>query len=91
MKDSNVYVKDTTAWTLGKICQLHTPSLGQFLGQVVQALGQGLDDSPRVAANCCWGLHNIALAFEEEATNNTSVLSTFFGACLQKLSQVAQR
>jgi len=91
MKDSNVYVKDTTAWTLGKICQSHTPSLGQFLPQVVQVFGTGLDDSPRVAANCCWGLHNIALAFDEESGNNTSVLTQFFLPCLEKLVQVSQR
>lgn len=91
MKDENVYVKDTTAWTLGKICQLHAPYLGQYMNPVVTAMGQGLDDSPRVASNCCWGLHNIALAFEEESSNPTSHLSSFFLPCLQKLVQVAQR
>lgn len=91
MKDSNPYVKDTTAWTLGKICQHHTLSLSQFLPSVVRALGEGLDETPRIAANCCWGLHNIAVAYERDLHNPTSLLSQFFTPCLEKLVQVSTR
>lgn len=91
MKDSNTYVKDTTSWTLGKICQYHTLSLGQFLPLVVRALGEGLDESPRVAANCCWGLHNIAVSYEKDSNNSTSQLSQFFIPCLEKLAQISSR
>jgi importin subunit beta-1 len=54
MKDSVVYVKDTTAWTLGRVCQLHPHTVGGYLQTVIQVLSESLGDSPRVAANVCW-------------------------------------
>lgn len=56
MKDSVVHVKDTVAWTLGRICELliHCIKADVHLNELVSALVYGLQDSPRIVGNCCW-------------------------------------
>lgn len=56
MGDSVVAVKDTAAWTLGRISELHAECLtpDDLLRNVVLALVKALEDSPRVAANASW-------------------------------------
>jgi len=90
-QDPVVYVKDTTAWTLGRVCQLHSLTVVPFLNDVITTFVASLDDSPRVASNVCWALHNLALAFEEESDKNTSPLSPFFQGILQKLLATTER
>jgi len=56
MRDPVLSVKDTTSWTLGRICDvvpepLKTPDT---LHVVISAIINGLAESPRVASNCCW-------------------------------------
>jgi importin subunit beta-1 len=89
--DPVVYVKDTTAWTIGRVCQLHASALSGNLTNVVQILAQSLADSPRVAANVCWSLHNLALAYEDDADKHTSALSPFFQGLIEKLLQTTER
>src|SRR5690349_9617781 len=87
MKDPVVYVKDTTAWTLGRVCELHPGTIGTYLPQLIQTLGEGLVDSPRVAANVCWAIYNLALAYEEEAEETSSQMSPFYRPLLVGLVQ----
>ena len=60
MEDPNqtVVVKDSVAWTLGRICeilpQVATGENAQFLVPLVTTLLKSLDSEPRVAANVCW-------------------------------------
>ena len=65
MQDSSVHVKDTAAWTLGRISEIHpdciTPDL--YLQTLITALLRGLEDSPRVAANCAWVSSAVCLTF----------------------------
>lgn len=91
MNDPVVYVKDTTAWTIGRVCQLHPHAIGGILPSVVQALLQHLQDSPRVAANVCWAIHNLALAYEDEQDKQTSGLSPFFPQLLETLTMTTDR
>ena len=64
--DNSVQVKDTVAWTIGRICE-HTPGAvlqplsqqeelpeASTLIQLLEALCIGLGREPRVAANICW-------------------------------------
>jgi len=93
MKDPNEYVKDTTAWTIGRVCQLHpetvlTPATIQTM---IETLGNGMLDTPRVAANSCWALHNIFEAYQDENDNPTSPLSRFFPVLLDALIKVSDR
>lgn len=54
MKDPVVYVKDTTAWTIGRICQLHPQTVSPYLANLITVLVEALNDNSRVAANACW-------------------------------------
>ncbi|KAF6749546.1 karyopherin Kap95 [Ephemerocybe angulata] len=62
MSDSNVQVKDTTAWTLGRICDtlIDTIKPDVHLHPLIESLVTGLNDSPRIITNCCWALMNLA-------------------------------
>ena len=54
--DEAVQVRDSAAWTIGRICE-HVPSVlltGVTLPPLLQALGAGLEGEPRVATNVCW-------------------------------------
>jgi importin subunit beta-1 len=56
MKDPVVNVKDTVAWTLGRVSdylpQCIKPEI--HLQDLITSLVLGLQDSPRIVANCCW-------------------------------------
>ena len=55
MNDPVVQVKDTTAWTLGRISELLSTSIKpDQLQSLAGAVVAGLNDQPRVAANCAW-------------------------------------
>jgi len=91
MKDSVEYVKDTTAWTIGRVCQLHPHTVGGFLTNVITVLVESLSDTPRVASNVCWALHNLALSYEDDSDKQTSALSPFFQGIITKLMQTVDR
>lgn len=56
MKDPVVNVKDTVAWTLGRVCELliHCIKPEIHLPELISALVYGLQDNPRIVSNCCW-------------------------------------
>lgn len=94
MGDKNLMVKDSAAYTLGKICEicgsaihadLHLPSL-------IQALFSGLKDSPRMANSCCWALMNLADRFGMGAgEGEENALSKYFKDSVTALLQVTER
>lgn len=56
MYDTSVVVRDTVAWTFGRICEL-VPAAAineTFLNPLLEAFVVGLKQEPRVAANVCW-------------------------------------
>ena len=59
MNDPSVVVRDSVAWTLGRICEiLPQVALDSSLQQsLVDTMLAGLDSEPRVAANVCWVRH----------------------------------
>lgn len=98
MTDSNVHVKDTTAWTLGRICDLLITCIKPdvHLHPLISALVNGLQDSPRIVANSCWALMNLAdqlgLFYEEAADpNNANPLSPYYDGVVQALLRVTDR
>lgn len=98
MNDSNVQVKDTTAWTLGRICDtlIETIKPDIHLHPLVEALVSGLRDSPRIVTNCCWALMNLAeqlgLVYEPESDGNQpNPLSNYYQPVLAALLQVTER
>lgn len=56
MKDPSVVVRDTTAWTVGRICELQPEAAIHevYLAPLLQCLIEGLGAEPRVASNVCW-------------------------------------
>jgi importin subunit beta-1 len=61
MRDPHTLVKDTTAWTLGRICQCH-PALirGDMLTAIMTVFVAGLSAEPRVAGNIAWAVLELA-------------------------------
>ena len=98
--DASLSVRDTCAWTLGRICERLPQSLLQHpnVNDLVQSLLLSLDNEPRVAANSCWAFSSLAEsayeAAEAEANEEeprTYILSQCFGAIVTKLMQVTDR
>ncbi|KAJ2742230.1 karyopherin Kap95 [Coemansia sp. BCRC 34301] len=61
LKDQDLQVKDSAAWTLGRVCDLLMDciQLSVHLHSLVSALVAGLEDNARIVSNCCWALMNI--------------------------------
>ncbi|KAL8160571.1 hypothetical protein V2J09_002108 [Rumex salicifolius] len=88
--DPNSHVKDTTAWTLGRIFEfLHgsivqTPIISQAnCQQIVNVLLQAMKDAPNVAEKACGALYFLAQGYEE--VGSSSPLTPFFQEIVQSL------
>jgi len=58
MADESVVVRDSVAWTLGRICEiLPQVVIENNLQLLVETLLTSLEAEPRVAANVCWVSH----------------------------------
>ncbi|PFH31665.1 HEAT repeat-containing protein [Besnoitia besnoiti] len=104
LQDSSVAVRDTAAWTLGRIAQFHTPVVLQKLvnadGTVVAennsllaAIVNRLLDQPRVAVNVCWLLHELADHMVAESADKPAAtpLDPLFQRLCDALIQVSER
>ncbi|KAI9255644.1 armadillo-type protein [Phascolomyces articulosus] len=95
MTDPVVNVKDTVAWTLGRVSELLIQCIKPdiHLRDLVSALVLGLQDNPRIVGNCCWSLMNLAEqlgpAIGEETP--TSALSMYFEGISTALLQFTER
>lgn len=80
LSDPNDLVKDTTAWTIGRICDLHVRSIPEdiFPTLVNGLAAKLLTETPRVSSQACFGIRNLAAAFQNDnaaATSGTNALS----------------
>lgn len=97
MSDENIHVKDTTAWTLGRICDLLVQTIKPdvHLHPLITALVRGLEDSPRICSNCCWALMNLSdqlgIYHGEDEPAQTSPLTPYFEGIVSALLQVTER
>lgn len=92
MKDPHVMVKDSATWTIGKICELHGPSIpADSLPSLVGALLQALKDSPRVCSKACFALHNFGDQFEGTRDAETNALSPYLSPLVHELLLATQR
>jgi len=95
MKDDITQVKDTTAWTLGRISDVLPDTLKNetTLHSLVTVVTEGLSDTPRVASNCCWCLMNLAEQLEPEdlEVNVTYPLSKYFEGIITALLNASQQ
>ena len=97
MSDSNLHVKDTTAWTLGRICDLLVGTIKPetHLHPLVSVLVNGLSDNPRIVANCCWALMNLAdqlgVYYDDEENATSGPLAPYYEGVVQALLRVTER
>nr|XP_046160840.1 importin subunit beta-1-like isoform X3 [Oncorhynchus gorbuscha] len=100
MKDPSVVVRDTTAWTVGRICELLPEAAINevYLSPLLQCLIEGLGAEPRVASNVCWAFSSLAEAAyegtdaaEEQEEPATYCLSSSFELIVQKLLETTDR
>eukprot|EP01038_Epipyxis_sp_PR26KG_P008524 gene8524-11521_t len=93
LKDSSKLVRETSAWTIGRICELHKSALSpEILPPMVTGLASALDDpSAKVASQACYAVHNLADACSAESDEPSNVLSHFMPHMLQKLLNVSTR
>ncbi|CAK5271145.1 unnamed protein product [Mycena citricolor] len=100
MQDSNADVKDTVAWTLGRVSDLLVQTIKPdvHLHPLVSALVSGLGDyqeHPRIVANCCWALMNLAEQLgtfdnDPEQPAPTGPLSPYTEGVIQALLRVTE-
>lgn len=86
-RDPSVHVRDSAAWTLGRICELLSSYLTQEqLHSLIVAILPGLNETPRVASNCAWCFINLAeqLAAEDHE-QTTNALSGYFETIISAL------
>uniref|UniRef100_T1J2G6 Importin N-terminal domain-containing protein n=1 Tax=Strigamia maritima TaxID=126957 RepID=T1J2G6_STRMM len=100
MQDPSVVVKDTTAWTIGRVCELIPDAAisEAYLKPLLHALVQGLNAEPRVAANVCWAFTSLAEAAyegvevaDENCEPETYCLSEYFEPIVHKLLETTDR
>lgn len=91
MAFDHILVRDTTAWTLGRICELHYGCIsGEMLPGLMSLFLQGLDQEPRVSHNVCYAIHNIVKAFEESDAA-AHMLTPYFATLFDKLLETSGR
>ncbi|XP_028798892.1 importin subunit beta-1-like [Neltuma alba] len=97
MKDPNNHVKDTTAWTLGRMFEflhgsaLETPIITQAnCQQIITVLLQSMKDVPNVAEKACGALYFLAQGYED-AGSSSSPLTPYFQDIVQALLTVTHR
>lgn len=95
-KDPNNHVKDTTAWTLGRIFEflhgstLETPIITAANCQhIITVLLQTMKDVPNVAEKACGALYFLAQGYED--VGSSSPLTPFFHEIVQSLLTVTHR
>ncbi|GBM31567.1 Importin subunit beta-1, partial [Araneus ventricosus] len=100
MSDESVVVRDTVAWTIGRVCELNPEAAVNeaYLKPLLEALVKGLSAEPRVASNVCWAFSSLAEAAfeaaevsEENQEPNTYCLSGYFEVIVAKLLETTER
>jgi importin subunit beta-1 len=93
VSDPVINVKDTAAWTLGRICENLLESIKpEEFQRIIQAIIGGLSDNPKIAGSCAWSITCLA---EQLGTKNsadpTSNLSPYLEPLLTALISAAQK
>lgn len=99
MYDTSVAVRDTAAWTFGRICEIVPEAAinDTYLKPLLESLMNGLKGEPRVAANVCWAFTGLAEAAYEAAECNDShqpktyCMSTYFDYIVGRLLETTDR
>lgn len=92
MSDSNLHVKDSVAFTLGRIsdCVPDSIDASAHLPALVQSLFNGLESNPKMAASCCWALMNLARCFSLETAPDENPMTAHFDPSMQALMNATE-
>ncbi|XP_047316427.1 importin subunit beta-1-like [Impatiens glandulifera] len=97
MKDENIHVKDTTAWTLSRIFELlHNPSSEislispTNLQRILGVLLESTKDVPHVAGKVCSAIYYLAQGYEDDGASS-SLLTPFLPNIISCLITTADR
>ncbi|KEZ39364.1 hypothetical protein SAPIO_CDS10062 [Scedosporium apiospermum] len=93
MEDSSLHVKDSTAYTLGRITEACPSAIdaSTHLEPLIQSLFNGLTNYPKMAASCCWALMNLAERFAGEPGAQTNPLTPHFNNSVTHLLNLSAR
>lgn len=94
MQDANPHVKDTTAWTLGRICDILVVTIKPetHLHHLVRALVTALDDNPRIACNAAWALMTLSDQINNGAEDiPTGHLSPYYEGIVAALMRITEK
>ncbi|KAL8872567.1 MAG: hypothetical protein Q9174_001825 [Haloplaca sp. 1 TL-2023] len=92
MKDEAVQVKDSAAYTLGRICENVSDAIDPqtHLPPLVQELFTGLSSNPKMAGSCCWALINLADRFGGEPGAQVNPLTPHFQDSVTHILKVTE-
>ncbi|KAG6485360.1 importin subunit beta-1-like [Zingiber officinale] len=97
MKDHSSHVKDTTAWTLGRIFEfLHSASseysvlTAANLPRIIAVLLESIRDAPNVAEKVCGAIYFLAQGYEG-GDSSSSLLTPYLGDIVTALLSTADR
>jgi hypothetical protein len=87
LKDPSItlQVKDTTAWTIGRIAKLHPKVVKENALTLLETLTMSLSLHSRVANHACWAIGGIVNCFADDYEDETSTLSACFTVIMQNL------
>mmetsp|Transcript_2074 Transcript_2074/g.2938 ORF Transcript_2074/g.2938 Transcript_2074/m.2938 type:complete len:868 (-) Transcript_2074:237-2840(-) len=95
LNDPVELVRDTTANTIGLICELHVRSIPELtFPALVDSLMSKLTEAPRVSKQAAYAIHNLGAAFASDNTGSisgTNAISGYMPMLLQNLLTVADR
>ncbi|KAI5860728.1 ARM repeat-containing protein [Durotheca rogersii] len=89
MDDNSTFVKDSTAYALGRITEACSTAIDPdaHLDSLVRSLFAGVHDS-KMAASCCWALMNLAERFSGDFDATSNPLTRHFNQSVQTLLAV---
>lgn len=93
LKDGSAHVRDTAAWTVGRMCEFHKGAISaDMIPHLFHMLANSLDDSEaQVAAQGCFAFHSLAAACADDSEADTNALSMYMPTVLTKLFAVTNR
>lgn len=89
MEDSSTYVKDSTAYALGRMTEACSEAIdpNTQLDPLIRSLFAGVHDS-KMASSCCWALMNLAERFAGDFDAATNPITPHFNASVTNLLNV---
>ncbi|KAI0521098.1 armadillo-type protein [Xylaria bambusicola] len=92
MEDSSIFVKDSTAYALGRITEACSDAIdpNTHLDPLIRSLFAGIHDS-KMAASCCWALMNLADRFSGDFEASSNPITPHFNQSVQTLLEVTSQ